>query len=148
MGMIAGSSSTLRADDEHVFDESEEKEAAEAEEEKKEQQEEEDEEAWKRQFKGREFEDLDDKEKIEWLRLEGDKIRDVQGEEELRCGRAYIAKEQAYVEYERFGGYGGSAWKRYADADVECQTMYNEHQKQQKRLKQIGTEINELQESI
>lgn len=37
---------------------------------------------------------------------------------------------------------------RYAQADEECQTMYKEHERQQKRLRQIRVEINELQEQI
>ena len=37
---------------------------------------------------------------------------------------------------------------RYSQADEDCQTMYREHEKQQKRLRQIRIEINELQEQI
>jgi hypothetical protein len=37
---------------------------------------------------------------------------------------------------------------RYSQADEECQRLYKEHEKQQKRLRQIRVEINELQEQI
>jgi hypothetical protein len=37
---------------------------------------------------------------------------------------------------------------RYSAADEECQNMYKEHEGQQKRLRQIRAEMNELQEQI
>jgi hypothetical protein len=37
----------------------------------------------------------------------------VQADEQLNCGKAYIAKEEAYAAYERLGGYGGQDWKRF-----------------------------------
>lgn len=73
----------------------------------------EDDDDWKGQYKGREFEELKVAEKIAWLNLEQERIRDLQEDEQLRCGQAYIAKEEAYKAYERRGGYGGPDWKRY-----------------------------------
>jgi hypothetical protein len=73
---------------------------------------EEDEDAWKGEFRGREYEDLKTAEKIAWLRKEEVRIRQVQREEQLRCGQAYIKKEEAYKDYEKFGAYGGADWKR------------------------------------
>jgi len=110
--------------------------------------EEEDEEAWKGEFRGREYEDLKTAEKIAWLRKEEGRIREVQRDEQLRCGQAYIKKEEAYAAYEKFGAYGGADWRQYAQADEECQKMYKDHERQQKRLRQIRVEINELQEQI
>ena len=37
---------------------------------------------------------------------------------------------------------------RYAEADEECQKMYKDFERQQKRLRQIRVEIDELQEQI
>lgn len=71
----------------------------------------EDEDDWKGEFKGQEFEGLDTEDKIEWLNKEAAKIRDLQNEEQLRCGQAYIKKEEAYVQYEKRGEYGGPNWK-------------------------------------
>ena len=75
-------------------------------------EEEEDEEAWKGEFRGREYDDLKTAEKIAWLRKEEVRIREVQRDEQLRCGQAYIKKEEAYAAYEKFGAYGGPDWKR------------------------------------
>lgn len=71
----------------------------------------EDEDDWKGEFKGQEFEGLDTEDKIEWLNKEAAKIRDLQNEEQLRCGQAYINKEEAYIQYEKKGEYGGPNWK-------------------------------------
>jgi hypothetical protein len=68
---------------------------------------------WEDEFKGREYEDLKVADKIAWLRKEEKWIKEVQEEEQLKCGQAYIAKEESYVEYEKRGGYGGENWKRY-----------------------------------
>ena len=68
---------------------------------------------WKGEFKGRQYEALKTAEKIGWLRNEEGRIREVQADEQLNCGKAYIAKEEAYVAYEKLGGYGGQDWKRY-----------------------------------
>ncbi|KAE8447146.1 hypothetical protein EG329_011130 [Mollisiaceae sp. DMI_Dod_QoI] len=106
------------------------------------------EEDWKGEFKGLEFEALDNAEKIAWLKKENARIRDLQEEEQLRCGQAYIAKEEAYSEYEKYGHYGGEAWKRYIEADSVCQDMYNKYERQQKRLLEIRKEINALNEKI
>lgn len=76
------------------------------------EEDEEDEDAWKGEFRGREYEDLKTAEKIAWLRKEEVRIREVQREEQLRCGQAYIKKEEAYKYYEKFGAYGGADWKR------------------------------------
>lgn len=112
------------------------------------EEEEQDEEAWKGEFRGKEYEDLNTAEKIAWLRKEDGRIKELQAEEQLKCGQAYIKKEEAYGAYEKFGAYGGADWKRYAEADEYCQTIYKEHEKQQRRLRQIRIEINELQEQI
>jgi hypothetical protein len=77
-----------------------------------EDEEEQDEDSWKGEFRGREFADLKTAEKIAWLRKEEVRIREVQKEEQLKCGQAYIKKEEAYKDYEKFGAYGGSDWKR------------------------------------
>jgi hypothetical protein len=120
---------------------------------------------WKGEFKGVEFEALKVGEKIVWLRKEQQRIKDLQEDEQLRCGQAYIAKEEAYAEYEKFGNYGGASWKRlvrsiasfetltdnvdsYVDADSVCQDMYNKYEKQQKRLSEIRKEINSWSEKI
>lgn len=75
-------------------------------------QEEQDEDAWKGEFRGKEYEDLKTAEKIAWLRKEAARIKKLQAEEQLKCGQAYIKKEEAYAAYEKFGGYGGADWKR------------------------------------
>ncbi|PSS08533.1 hypothetical protein M430DRAFT_45485 [Amorphotheca resinae ATCC 22711] len=106
----------------------------------------EEEEDWRGEFKGREYADLKTEDKVSWLRKEEKKIRDMQAQEKFRCGQAYIAKEEAYAAYEKHGGYGGQDWKNYNQADETCQAMYNEYQRQQKRLGQIRVEINELNE--
>ncbi|KAG0652270.1 hypothetical protein D0Z07_1221 [Hyphodiscus hymeniophilus] len=111
-------------------------------------EEEQDDDAWKGEFRGREYQDLKVAEKIAWLKQEEARIKELQAEEQLKCGQAYIKKEEAYGAYEKFGAYGGADWKRYAQADEDCQTMYKEHEKQQKRLRQIRIEINELQDQI
>jgi hypothetical protein len=68
---------------------------------------------WKGEFKERQYETLNTSEKIAWLRKEEGRTREVQADEQLNCGKAYIAKEEAYVAYEKLGGYGGQDWKRY-----------------------------------
>jgi hypothetical protein len=68
---------------------------------------------WKGEFKERQYETLKTSEKIAWLRKEEGRTREVQADEQLNCGKAYIAKEEAYVAYEKLGGYGGQDWKRY-----------------------------------
>ena len=68
---------------------------------------------WRGEFTGMEYEQLNTREKITWLKKEEARIREMQEEEQLKCGQAYIAKEDAYVAYEKHGGYGGSDWKRY-----------------------------------
>ena len=72
-----------------------------------------DEESWKGEFLGREFEHLEVAEKISWLKNEQQRIRDLQEDEQLRCGQAYIAKEDSYKAYEKRGAYGGPDWQRY-----------------------------------
>jgi hypothetical protein len=72
---------------------------------------EQDEHSWKGEFRQRDFEDLKPAEKIAWLRKEEVMIRDLQAEEQLRCGQAYIKKEEAYKAYEKLGAYGGKDWK-------------------------------------
>jgi hypothetical protein len=67
---------------------------------------------WRGEFTGMEYEQLNDAEKITWLKKEEARIREMQEEEQLRCGKAYIAKEEAYIAYEKHGGYGGADWKR------------------------------------
>jgi hypothetical protein len=74
----------------------------------------------KNEFQGQAFEALDVAGKIAWLRKELDQINEVQEDEQLRCGQAYIAKEEAYVEYEKKGNYGGESWKRSVISDVEA----------------------------
>lgn len=106
-----------------------------------------DKEDWKGQFKNRDYASLSTKEKTVYLKREAQRIKDLQAHEELLCGKAYIKKEEAYVKYERRGGYGGADWKRYSEADNECQVMYNRYQKQQKRLVEIKKELASLEES-
>jgi hypothetical protein len=77
---------------------------------------------WKGEFKGRQYETLKTVEKIAWLRKEEGRIREVQADEQLNCGKAYIAKEEAYAAYERLGGYGGQDWKRYVYPLVDLLT--------------------------
>ncbi|KAE9375931.1 hypothetical protein N431DRAFT_481128 [Stipitochalara longipes BDJ] len=72
---------------------------------------------WRGEFTGMEYEHLNTVEKIAWLKKVEARIREMQEEEQLNCGKAYIAKEEAYVAYEKHGGYGGSDWKRYSNAD-------------------------------
>ncbi|PBP22564.1 hypothetical protein BUE80_DR006479 [Diplocarpon rosae] len=103
-----------------------------------------DEDDWKEEFRGREFATLQRPEKIAWLRKEEGRIRDLICEEQAECGRAYIEKEDAYREYDKKGGYGGEAWKRYSVADETCQAIYDKWERQQKRLSQIRKEINAL----
>lgn len=67
---------------------------------------------WRGEFTGMEYEQLNTTEKIAWLKKEEARIREIQEEEQLKCGKAYIAKEEAYVAYERYGGNGGADWKR------------------------------------
>jgi hypothetical protein len=67
---------------------------------------------WKGDLKGREFGSLKAKEKVLWLKREEQRIRDEQAHEQFLCGKAYIKEEEAYVAYERRGGYGGPDWKR------------------------------------
>lgn len=93
-GMILGASFALR----------DKKEDGEAQEQ--------DEDAWKEEFRGKEYEDLQTAEKIAWLRKEEARIKELQADEQLRCGQAYIKKEEAYGAYEKFGAYGGPDWKR------------------------------------
>lgn len=106
----------------------------------------EDEESWKGSFQGKQFATLNTKEKIEWLRLEEARIREMQEDEQLRCGQAYIEKEQAYLAYERHGGYGGADWKLYSEKDTVCRELYKVYEKQQKRLSAIRVEIEGLLE--
>lgn len=73
---------------------------------------EQDEEGWKGEFRGKEYENLKTAEKIAWLRKEEVRIKKLQAEEQLKCGQAYIKKEEAYAAYEKFGAYGGADWKR------------------------------------
>lgn len=94
-----------------------------------------------------EYKQLNTSEKIVWLKKEEVRIREMQGEKQLNCGKAYIAKEEAYVAYEKHGGYGGADWKRYSNADGVCQEIYQEYEKQQRRLGQIRVEINALSAS-
>jgi hypothetical protein len=68
---------------------------------------------WRGEFTGMEYKQLNTSEKIVWLKKEEVRIREMQGEKQLNCGKAYIAKEEAYVAYEKHGGYGGADWKRY-----------------------------------
>jgi hypothetical protein len=68
---------------------------------------------WRGEFTGMEHKQLNNSEKIVWLKKEEVRIREMQGEKQLNCGKAYIAKEGAYVAYEKHGGYGGPDWKRY-----------------------------------
>ena len=60
-----------------------------------------------------EYKQLNISEKIVWLKKEEIRIREMQSEKQLNCGKAYIAKEEAYVAYEKHGGYGGTDWKQY-----------------------------------
>ncbi len=46
------------------------------------------------------------------MRKEEKRIKAMHEEEQLMCRHAYIAKEAAYVEYEKKGGYGGESWKK------------------------------------
>jgi hypothetical protein len=77
---------------------------------------------WKGEFKGRQYETLKTVEKIACLRKEEERIREVQADKQLNCGKAYIAKEEAYAAYERLGGYGGQDWKRYVYPLVDLLT--------------------------
>lgn len=106
------------------------------------------EEDWRGEFKEKEYEDLNTAEKISWLRKEEKRIRDAQADEQFKCGQAYIAKEEAYTAYEKHGGYGGDDWKKYNAADKTCQEMYNQYERQQKRLGQIRAEIKILKEQL
>lgn len=101
-------------------------------------------ESWKSQFRSRSFDDLHTPQKIAYLRVEERKIREMQEDEQLRCGQAYIAKEQAYIAYEKHGGYGGVDWKKYAEADGVCKEVYRIYQEQQKRLSELRVEIEGL----
>jgi hypothetical protein len=67
---------------------------------------------WRGEFTGMEYKQLNTSEKIVWLKKEEVRIREMQGEKQLNCGKAYIAKEEAYVAYEKHGGCGGEDWKR------------------------------------
>lgn len=109
---------------------------------------EDDENSWKGEFRGREFEDLKVADKIAWLKKEENKIRGLQAEEQLRCGQAYIAKEEAYLAYEKRGNYGGTDYNTYVEADKVCHNMYNLHQKQLKRLGRIREEINDWNDLV
>jgi hypothetical protein len=71
----------------------------------------EDEDDWMGEFKGQKFEELKVEDKIAWLNKEATKIKDSQNDKELKCGQAYIKKEEAYVQYEKRGEYGGPTWK-------------------------------------
>lgn len=68
---------------------------------------------WKGEFKGMEFEALQSAEKIAWLRQENSRIKELQEDEQLSCGQAYIAKEESYAEYEKYGNYGGASWQKF-----------------------------------
>ncbi len=71
-----------------------------------------DEDDWKGEFRGMEFETLQQAEQIAWLRKEENRIQELQAVEQAECGQAYIEKEEAYRLYEKKGGYGGETWKR------------------------------------
>jgi len=103
---------------------------------------------WKGEFRGQEYTDLQPVDKISWLKKEEKRVRQMQKEEQLECGKAYIAKEEAYGVYERLGGYGGPDWHRYNAADTKCQDMYNNYEKHEKRLGQIRREIKELSDEM
>lgn len=66
---------------------------------------------WKGEFKGLEFEKLAAEDQISWLQNEATRIKELQVDEHLRCGRAYIKREEAYTQYEKRGHYGGKDWK-------------------------------------
>jgi hypothetical protein len=102
----------------------------------------------RKEFRGKEFEDLKTAEKIAWLRKEEKRIRAGMEDMQMSCGQAYIGKEEAYSAYEKLGAYGGQDWKRYNEADRECQGLYTEYEKAQNRLRRIREEINELNELI
>jgi len=67
---------------------------------------------WKGEFQGMDFETLQKADQIAWLRREEKRIHEVQAEEQVQYGLAYIEKEEAYRDYEKRGGYGGETWKR------------------------------------
>jgi len=102
----------------------------------------------RKEFRGKEFEDLKTLEKIAWLRKEEKRIRAGMEDMQMSCGQAYIAKEEAYASYEKLGAYGGQDWKKYNEADRECQELYNGYEKVQDRLRRIREEINELNELV
>ena len=95
-----------------------------------------------------------------WRRRKKTRTREVQEEEHLRCWKAYTAKEEAYVAYEKHGGYGGADWMRYvwsasearwcwhlcrySKADCECRVTYKYYERQQGRLHLIHLEIREI----
>jgi len=53
------------------------------------------------------LEDLEEADKIAWLKKEEKWIKEIQEDEQLKCGQAYTAKEEAYVAYEGKGGHRG-----------------------------------------
>ncbi|TVY43034.1 hypothetical protein LOCC1_G007365 [Lachnellula occidentalis] len=99
----------------------------------------------RKEFRGQEFEDLKTpEEKIEWLRKEEKRIEAGMVDMAMACGQAYIGKEEAYASYEKLGAYGGLDWKKYNDADRECQEIYSSYEKAQNRLRRIREEIKEI----
>ena len=103
----------------------------------------------RKEFRGQEFEDLKTpEEKIAWLRKEEKRIRAGMEDMQISCGQAYIGKEEAYASYEKLGAYGGQDWRKYNEADRECQELYNGYEKAQNRLRRIREEINEFSELI
>jgi len=98
----------------------------------------------RKEFRGQEFEDLQTpEEKIAWLRKEEQRIRAGMEDMQMSCGQAYIGKEEAYASYEKLGAYGGLDWKKYNEADRQCQELYNGYEKAQNRLRRIREEIKE-----
>jgi hypothetical protein len=67
---------------------------------------------WKEEFQGMDFETLQKADQIAWLRNEEKRIREMQAEEQVQFGLAYIEKEEAYRDYKKRGDYGGETWKR------------------------------------
>lgn len=104
-GMIQGASFALRSGEEN--------------------EKEEEEEDWRGEFKGKEFQELKFAEKIAWLRKEEAKIKSMQEDEQFKCGKAYIQKEEAYEAYEKHGGMGGMVgWIGNCECFVTSKKIY------------------------
>jgi hypothetical protein len=96
--------------------------------------------SWKGPYQHRPYLSLNTSERRELLEMEEAYIHSTLEEKQLLCGQAYIAKEKAYVAYEKHGHYGGQDWKKFVDADRECKDMYKAWKKGEERLMFIEAE--------